>query len=303
MGRIVNLDGTLVAPEQAVVSVFDRGFLYGDSVYEVVRTYRGVLFELPAHLDRLAESARRIALELPWPVPRLAAESKRTVNASGNPESYLRIVVTRGEGELGLDPALARGGRVVLIAQPLTTPPPEAYRSGVTLALVGAEATGRHLREAIDPAAKTGNHLNAVLAMKAARERGAYEALLVDAQGRVTEASSANVFAVRRGELATPPLGAGILEGVTRRVVLALAQQIGIPAAEAELWPDDLCRADEVFITSTTRELVPVTHLARGEKDTVTIGSGRPGPVTLRLLEAFRARAIAEVAAARTLGA
>ncbi|MGC4120378.1 MAG: aminotransferase class IV [Myxococcales bacterium] len=296
MGRIVNLDGNLVAPEQAVVSVFDRGFLYGDSVYEVVRTYRGVLFELGAHLERLAESARRIALELPWTVERLASEAKRTVDASGNAESYLRVVVTRGEGELGLDPALARGGRVVLIAQPLTTPPPEAYEKGVALALVGAEATGRNLREAIDPAAKTGNHLNAVLAMKAARERGAYEALLLDARGRVTEASSANVFAVRNGELLTPPLAAGILEGVTRRVVLALARATGVPAREAELWPDDLYGAEEVFITSTTRELVPVTRIAR-EADTKPIGDGKPGPVTLKLLAEFRRRALAEVAA------
>lgn len=297
MGRIVNLDGSLVAPEQAVVSVFDRGFLYGDSVYEVVRTYRGRLFELPAHLERLSESARRIALELPWPVEKLAAECRRTVDASGNPESYLRVVVTRGEGELGLDPALARGGRVVLIAQPLATPPPEAYEQGVTLALVGAEATGRNLREAIDPAAKTGNHLNAVLAMKAARERGAYEALLLDGRGRVTEAASANVFAVRKGSLVTPPLAAGILEGVTRRVVLALAKKLGVPVHETELWPNDLYRANEVFITSTTRELVPVTRIAR-EGDSVTVGTGRPGPVTRRLLEAFRARALEEAGAA-----
>lgn len=295
MGRIVNVDGALVAPEQAVVSVFDRGFLYGDSVYEVVRTYRGVLFELPAHLARLAESARRIALELPWTAERLAAESRRTVEASGNAESYLRVVVTRGEGELGLDPALSSGGRVVLIAQPLSTPPPEAYTRGVKLALVGE--LGQHQREAIDPAAKTGNHLNAVLAMKAARERGAYEALLLDAAGRVTEAASANVFAVRGGGLATPPLAAGILEGVTRRVVLALAREVGVPAAEVELRPEDLYGADEAFITSTTRELVPVVRIARGAGDEVTVGAGRPGPVTLKLLSAFRARALREVEA------
>jgi branched-chain amino acid aminotransferase len=287
MGRIVNMDGALVAPDQAFISVFDRGFLYGDSVYEVVRTYGGVPFELDAHLERLENSAALIGLALPWPRERFAAEVHRTVQASGNAETYARIVVTRGAGEIGLDPNLAREGRVVIIAKELVVPPPEVYERGVKVALVGVR---RNLREAIDPAAKTGNYLNNVLAMREAREQGAFEALMLDSRGRVTEATTANVFVVRGGELITPPLAVGILEGVTRKVVLALARADGIAVCEQELVPPRVLEADEVFITSTTRELVPVVTVsdALGEH---TIGRGRPGPLTLRLLAAFRERA------------
>lgn len=287
MGRIVNLDGVLVPPEQAVVSVFDRGFLYGDSVYEVVRTYAGVPFELEAHLARLAASAHRIALDLPWSLDRLAAEARRTVAASGNAESYLRLVVTRGAGEIGLDPALATAPRVVLIAKELAVPPPEAYEQGVKVAMVGVR---RNLREAIDPAAKTGNYLNNVLAMKEAHERGAFEALMLDRDGRVTEASTANVFAVRAGELQTPPLDVGILEGVTRRIVLRLALAARIPSREVDLRPQDLWSADELFLTSTIRELVPIVRVTHDGVET-TISTGAPGPITRRLLADFREHA------------
>lgn len=287
MGLVVNLDGRLVAPEQAVVSVFDRGFLYGDSVYEVMRTYRGEPFEILAHLARLARSAELIALSLPWSLERVAAETRRTLAAAGNPESYVRVIVTRGSGELGLDPALAQDGRVVIIAKELVPPPPEAYRQGVKVALVEA----RHApRESVDPAAKTGNYLSRVLALREARARAAYEALMLDGAGRITEATTANVFAVRGGGLVTPPLEVGILEGVTRQVVLSLARRAGLPVREAHLLPADLLGADEVFITSTTRELVPVVAVAAGEVEH-RIGAGRPGPVTLRLLADFRERA------------
>lgn len=288
MGRIVNMDGRLVPPEQAFVSVFDRGFLYGDSVYEVLRTYRGEPFELDRHLDRLENSASLIGLSLPWPRARLAEEVRRALAAAGNAESYVRLVVTRGAGEIGLDPSLARGAQVIIIAKELVTPPPSAYENGVKVALVGVR---RNLREAIDPAAKTGNYLNNVLAMGEAQALGAFEALMLDREGRVTEASSANVFAVRAGELLTPPLEVGILEGVTRQGVLALARELSIPLREVGLRPEDLFTADEVFITSTTRELVPVVAIvdARGER---AVGGGRPGPVSRRLLEAFRARAL-----------
>lgn len=287
MGRIVNLDGALVAPEQAVISVFDRGFLYGDSVYEVVRTYGGVAFELDAHLQRLENSAELIGLALPWPRERIAGETRRTIEASGNAEAYARVIVTRGAGEIGLDPGLARDGRVIIIAKELVVPPPETYESGVRVALVGVR---RNLREAIDPAAKTGNYLNNVLAMRQARECEAFEALMLDRDGRVTEATTANVFVVHGGELSTPPLAVGILEGVTRRVVLELARGLGILAREAELWPAQLLAADEVFITGTTRELVPVVAVCEGGIEH-RIGAGRPGPITQRLLAEFRARA------------
>src|SRR5512138_956099 len=234
MATLVNVDGALVDPSRATVSVFDRGFLYGDSVYEVVRTYGGRTFEADAHLARLAHSAGRIALELPWDARRTRAELERTLEAArgGDPpdphaapwnvgEQYARIVMTRGAGELGLDPALAVDPRAIVIVQPLRGPLARAYAEGVKACVVGVE---RISPRAVDPSAKTGAHLNHVLAIREARASGAHEALLLDDHGFVTEGSSSNVFAVRRGRLCTPPLAAGILEGVTRGIVLAIAR-------------------------------------------------------------------------------
>jgi branched-chain amino acid aminotransferase len=297
---IVNLDGTIVPPPQARISVFDRGFLYGDSVYEVIRTYGGRPFELDAHLVRLRHSADRIGFSPKWDAPRVEAEIARTLEASRGGdvpdpaaapwnagERYVRVVMTRGAGEIGLDPALAVDPVAVIIVQPLAGAPARAYAEGVKAAIVGVR---RASPEAIDPSAKTGAHLTHVLALREARAAGAYEALLLDDRGFVTEGSSSNVFAVRAGRLATPPLAAGILEGVTRGVVLRLARELGVAAEETPLRPEDLEGADEVFITSTIREIVPVTRL--GDRP---VGSGGPGPLTRRLHAAFRALASAAV--------
>jgi branched-chain amino acid aminotransferase len=296
MPTVVNLDGTLVAPAAARVSVFDRGFLYGDSVYEVLRTYAGRPFEQAAHLARLRHSAERLGLEPKWDAARTAAEIARTLEASGGGEApdpeaapwnagerYLRVVMTRGAGEIGLDPALAVDPVALVIAQPLHGPPARLYAEGVKAAIVGVR---RASPQAIDPSAKTGAHLPNVLAVREARAAGAHEALLLDDRGFVTEGSSSNVFAVRGGRVATPPLAAGILAGVTRGIVLALAHALGVPAEEVPLRPEDLEGADEVFITSTIREIVPVTRL--GDH---AVGAGRPGPVTAGLHAAFRRRA------------
>jgi branched-chain amino acid aminotransferase len=296
MPTVVNLDGTLVRPSEARVSVFDRGFLYGDSVYEVIRTYGERPFELGAHLARLRHSAERIGLAPKWDAARAAAEIGRTLDASRGGdapdpgaapwnvgERYVRLVMTRGAGEIGLDPALAVDPVALVIVQPLHGPPARAYADGVAAAFVGVR---RASPAAIDPTAKTGAHLPNVLAVREAREQGAHEALLLDERGAVTEGSSSNVFAVRGGRVTTPPLAAGILEGVTRGVVLRLAREVGVAADEAPLRPEDLEAADEVFITSTAREILPVTRLGTG-----TVGAGRPGPVTRRLHDAFRRRA------------
>jgi branched-chain amino acid aminotransferase len=297
---VVNLDGTLVPPSVARVSVFDRGFLYGDSIYEVIRTYGGRPFELDAHLVRLRHSGERIGLEPKWDARRTALEIERTLEASRGGdapdpaaapwnagERYLRVVMTRGAGEIGLDPALAVDPVALVIAQPLAGPPARAYAEGVMAAIVGLR---RASPQAIDPSAKTGAHLQNVLALKEARASGAYEAFLLDERGFVTEGSSSNVFAVRGGRVVTPPLAAGILEGVTRGVVLRLAGELGIDAEEAPLRAEELEGADEVFLTSTIREIVPVARLGRAQ-----VGAGRPGPVTSRLHQAFRARASAAV--------
>jgi branched-chain amino acid aminotransferase len=296
MPTVVNLDGVLVPPAEARISVFDRGFLYGDSVYEVIRTYGGHVFEEAAHLARLRHSAERIGLAPKWGAARTSREIARTLEASrgGDPpdpaaapwnvgERYVRVVMTRGAGEIGLDPALAVDPVALVVVQPLAGPPASAYRDGVKAAIVGV----RHVApEAIDPSAKTGAHLPNVLAVREARAAGAFEALLLDGRGFVTEGSSSNVFAVTGGVLRTPPLAAGILEGVTRGVVLRMARAAAVAVEEAPLRPEDLEEADEVFITSTVREIVPVTRL--GERP---VGRGGPGPLTRRLHAAFRALA------------
>jgi branched-chain amino acid aminotransferase len=293
MATVVNMDGTLVPPERASVSIFDRGFLYGDSVYEVIRTYGRRPFQLDAHLARLRRSADRLELVLPWDGERTREELLRTLSASkggdvpdpaaapwNTGERSLRVIMTRGAGELGLDPALATDPRAIVIASALRGPPATAYREGVACRIVGV----RHdAPEAVDTTAKTGAHLVNVLAVAEARAAGAHEALLLDRDGNVTEGASSNVFAVHGGRVETPPLQAGILEGVTRGVVLALARSAGIDVREESLRPAQLADADEVFLTSTAREILPVTVL-----DGRPVGSGAVGAVTTRLHRLFR---------------
>ena len=281
MATIVSLDGALVPPEAAMVPVFDRGFLYGDSVYEVMRTYQGVPFELAAHLERLQGSATRIAMPLSLSMAGLAEETLRTHRASGNAESYLRIIVTRGSGRIGLDIALAEGPRRIVIAQDVAemVPKPSAYQDGVEIALVGVR---RNLRSALDPLAKTGNYLNSVMALAEARARGAVEAVMLDHRELVTEGASSNIFAVAGEVLMTPPLEVGLLAGVTRSIVLALARKAGIRALEVPLTEAVLKQADEVFITSSIREVMPVVRV-----DGALVGDGRPGRITARVRALF----------------
>jgi len=296
MPAIVNVDGTLLPPAEARISVLDRGFLYGDSVYEVVRTYGGLPFELPAHLRRLERSAERIGLSLRWDARRIAAEIDRTLEAARGEdppepgaapwnvgERYIRVVMTRGAGEIGLDPALAVDPKAIVIVHPVRGPQWSAYREGVKACVVGVQHVAP---ESIDPGAKTGNYLSHVLALRDARAGGAYEGLMLNREGFITEGTTSNVFAVKDGVLLTPPLAAGILEGVTRGIVLALARAAGVPAREAPLRTSDLEGADELFITSTVREVVPVTRL--GDR---RVGGGGVGPLTARLHAAFRERA------------
>jgi branched-chain amino acid aminotransferase len=282
MATMVCLDGALTRPENAVISVFDRGFLYGDSVYEVLRTYRGVPFLLEPHLARLSESARRIGMGA-MPVRELSAETLATHRAANNLDSYLRLIVTRGGGKIGLDPALAEQPRRIVIAQDVEEmrPPARLYEDGCEVSLVGVR---RNLREAVDPAAKTGNYLNSVMALAEARGKGAYEAIMLDHRDMITEGASSNIFVVIGGVLITPALEVGILKGVTRGVVLELAARAQIRVLEAPLTPSVLAEsADEAFLTSSIREIVPVTKV-----DGRPLGSGRVGPVTQRLRELFR---------------
>lgn len=283
MDAIVNLNGRVVGARDAVISVFDHGFLYGDGVYETLRTYNRRPFLLDRHLGRLRRSAGRIRLAIPLSDEELTARIAETVGAAPPGELYIRLLVTRGPGELTYDPKACPTPSIVIIVKPHTPPPPEAFEHGVTIAL---SSILRNHPGALDPQIKSNNLLNNALAMQEAIERGAYEALMCNYRGELAECSQSNVFLVRDGTVCTPRLESGLLEGITRNFVLELARELGITARETVLYPVDLDRADEVFITSTTREVLPVVRV-----DERPVGSGRPGPVARQLLEAYRARA------------
>ena len=288
MGTLLNVEGRLVPPEQAFVPVLDRGFLYGDSVYEVVRTYAGRVFELGRHLRRMETSAARIGLVLP-PRERIESELFRTMEAAGNAESYARIVVTRGEGRFGLAPHLAEGlNRLIYLVRPLEPPAPEQYERGLEMAVTRIR---RNPPQALDPALKTGNYLNSVLALRESHAAGADDALMLDIHGQVTEASTSNVFFVERGAVVTAPLALGMLDGVTRALVIDVARGDGLQVREEPRGIEALVAADEVFVTSSLREVMAVTSLVLldGEKpDRRVIAGGKPGPITRRLHAAFR---------------
>jgi branched-chain amino acid aminotransferase len=276
------LDGRVVDAAQATVPVFDRGFLYGDSVYEVLRAFRGKPFGMPEHLDRLQRSAEQLELTLP-PREQIERAIAETLTAAVEPDAYVRIVVTRGAGEIGLDPALADAPRLVVIVKAARLPAPELYQNGVEVAIVGRSrsspaAPGAH----VDPSVKSGNYLVSVLAAAEARRRGAYESILCDSVGRITEGGSSNFFVVRGGRLGTPPLSVGLLEGITRMKVIEVCRNNGLHVDEVPLWPIDLRNADEAMITSSVRGILPVVRV-----DGQPIGSGTPGPVTRRVMSLY----------------
>ena len=286
MTSLVLIDGRPMPPESAKISVFDRGFLYGDSVFEALRTYGGRPFALDQHLTRLAASAARVFIDLPVSLEQLAREVQSAIVGAGNAESYVRLTVTRGVGEtLGLDPGLSRHALRVIIVTPLKSPPPETYREGVCVITHRTERVTDHSAAA---GAKVGNYLMAVMANREARLANAAEALIIDGRGCVIEGATSNVFVVLRdGTLITPPESDGILLGITRETVLAVAATLGIPIQLRSLPLDSVKDAAEVFFCSSIRELMPVIGV-----DGATMGEGVPGPVTLRLLTAFREKCL-----------
>jgi len=284
MSSTVMIDGQLVSPERAQVSVFDRGFLYGDAVFESLRSYQGSLFALDEHLVRLKRSAERVAIALPVSLDTLRNEMHSALRAHGSPNSYLRLTLTRGTGRsLGLDPELADQPLRVLLVTALTPPPSEIYEHGIAAITYRAE---RPSDAAGVADAKIGNYLLAVLAMRAARALGAREALIEDSQGQILEAAAANVFAVISGKLVTAPESAAILPGITRGHVLQLARATGLEVELRAIAKSELASADEVFVSSSLRELVPVVSI-----DGRAVGKGQPGPKSRELLRAYRARA------------
>ncbi len=275
------LNDRFVPREQARVSVFDHGFLYGDGVYETLRAYDGRIFMLPKHLARLARSARAIGLELPIPEKDWGPLLGEALRRNGLADAYLRITVSRGEGEIGLDPALCPRPTVVIIAKPLPVYPPAWFEQGVRLALVPVR---RNLAAALPPQIKSLNCLNNILAKREAVRAGAFDGLMLNADGHLTECTTSNLFFIRADRLCTPALDCGILDGITREVVLLLAREAGLPVEEGCYRPEDLRQAEECFLTNTTMELMPVA-----EVDGKPVGAGRPGSLTLRLRSLFRA--------------
>ncbi|MEZ4225662.1 MAG: aminotransferase class IV [Polyangiaceae bacterium] len=279
MSTRVMLNGELLPPGAAKISVFDRGFLFGDSVFETIRTYGGRPFRLSEHLARLARSAERVFIELPVALPTFVAEIDACLRDAANEESYIRVMVTRGSGPLGLDSEFeAHPARVIIVA-PLSPPGPETYQRGIKTV---SFRTQRNVEGTDAAGAKVGNYLVAVLAMRQARAQGAAEALIVDASGCVTEGASSNVFAFIDGCWITPPEDVGILPGITRRTILDLLVDAGAPLRLSALPLDELTRAEEVFVCSSIREILPVVAV-----DDVRIGSGTPGARTRELLQLF----------------
>jgi branched-chain amino acid aminotransferase len=283
----VFIDGRITDEGGALVPVLDRGFLYGDSVYEVTRTAGGRPVDLGRHLDRLDRSAAAIGLEVP-PRATLVDAVGATLATAGNAESYVRVIVTRGGGEIGLDPALADRPRLIVIVRPYAVPDETLYENGVAIAIVDVR---RNPRRALDPSIKSGNYLNNILGLREAKARGAYECVMMNGDGWIVEGSTSNVFIVRGDALRTPAAGDGLLDGITRGRVLELARAAGIHADEAHLGPDDLHRSDEVFLTSSLRGVMPVVRV-----DATPISGGRPGAMT-RTLGAHYGRFLERVAA------
>ena len=288
MSMRVYIDGELHEPENAVVSVFDRGFLFGDSVFETLAILGGRFIFMAEHLDRLERSARRIYIEPP-PRARVEQAMRETAAASGEADARLRVIVTRGVAGLDLDPSTATSPRLVVIAQPLGAPTAELLAAGVAVEIV---KLSRGAPGSVDPSVKSGNYLSSVLAIAEARRRApdANEAILCSASGSISEGATSNVFLVEAGVLETPGLEVGILDGVTRGKILALAREAGIGTLEPGfVVPDRLRAADEVFLTSAVRGILPVTSV-----DGVRVGDGRPGPVTRKLVTLYQ-RLVSEV--------
>ncbi len=280
MEQQIYINGEFFSREDAKVSVFDHGLLYGDGIFEGMRIYSGSVFRLHDHLIRLWESARAIALEIPISIQQMTADVNETVAKNGLTDGYIRLIVTRGAGALGLDPYRCSDPQVIIIADTISLYPDSYYTEGLELVTA---STIRNHPAALNPRIKSLNYLNNILAKMEGLKAGCIEALMLNHKGEVAECTGDNVFIVKRGRLITPPVDSGILEGITRKVVLELAEQAGIEAAEEAITRHDIFVADECFLTGSAAEVIPAVTL-----DGRSIGNGKPGPITLQLNAAFR---------------
>jgi branched-chain amino acid aminotransferase len=288
MAATVNVNGRVSDQAHASISVFDHGFLYGEGVYETLRTYNGQPFLFDRHMQRLRNSAEMLALAVPLTDAAIDARFRETMTAAGlgdSParEAYIRILVTRGIGELTYDPAACPTPSVVVIVKPNVDPPKEVFERGGKVALVPIV---RNHPGSVNPLIKSNNLLNNALAMQEAFRRGGYEGIMRNYKGELAECTQSNFFIVKNGAALTPPIDAGLLPGITRAFLFEVGAEIGIPVREQVLRDDDLFGADECFLTSTTREAVPIVQV-----DDRRIGAGVPGPITLALLDGFRKKA------------
>jgi branched-chain amino acid aminotransferase len=279
---IVRINMEEADPENASVSIFDHGFLFGDSIYEVVRTVDGRLYALKEHLERLRRSCKRVSLELPWSDSELETEIHRALGSkSWDGESYVRLIITRGVGRIDLMPQTCLKPNLIVVVKEIPLPPAELYETGLVLCVTDVR---RNPREAMDPGIKSGNYLNNVLALIEAREKGADDSVMLNANDLLTECTTSNIFLVKDGVVKTPSLECGILPGITRMKVLEIALNNKIGTEEIELTLDDLESADEIFITGSIKGIVPVKQII-GKADWE--GEKVPGPVTARLRELF----------------
>jgi branched-chain amino acid aminotransferase len=284
MRGAVYVNGRIAPADQAVVPVYDHGFVYGEGVYETLRTYNRVPFLYDRHLQRLRQSSERLLLDVPFDDATLLQWMDQTIEAAGElQEAYIRVLLTRGVGDLNYDLKSTPKPTTVIIVKPFEAPSARVFTDGIRISLV--EMLRNHPKS-VNPVIKSNNLLNNALAMQSAYRAGAEEALMCNYRGELTECSQANFFMVRGGAALTPKSSAGLLEGVTRAFIFELGRELGIEVRDEVLLPADLASADEMFVTSTTRELSPVVKV-----DDRVVGSGKPGPITKRLLEAYQKRA------------
>jgi branched-chain amino acid aminotransferase len=279
MSLKIYINGTLYDKEDAKISVYDHGLLYGDGVFEGLRSYGGKVFRLEQHLDRLYDSAKAIWLQIPIAKSELAKAVNETLTVNGIEDGYIRLVVTRGAGSLGLDPNRTSDPQVIIITDYITLYPPEYYENGLEIISV---STIRNHPAALSPRVKSLNYLNNILAKIEGLQAGCVEALMLNHKGEIAECTGDNIFLVSRGDLLTPPIDAGILEGITRDVVIELAKNDGLTVREIPLTRHDVYIADECFLTGSAAEVIPVVKV-----DSRTIGDGKPGVITRELIARF----------------
>ncbi len=279
----VYINGKFYEKDEAKVSVFDHGFLYGDGIFEGIRLYSGNVFRLPVHINRLFKSAKAIMLDLPWSKQEIMDAVCEACRVNGLKDGYIRLVVSRGKGKLGISPFTCTDPQLIIIADEITLYPKELYENGLKAITV---PTRRNSPAALPPMVKSLNYLNNILAKIEAKNLGYEECVLLNSEGNIAECSGDNIFIVSEGVLYTPPCSASSLIGVTRRSVIEIAQELGIPFVEKILTRFDVWTADECFLTGTAARLIPLVEL-----DSRVIGDGKPGPVTKKLSERYLQRA------------